>query len=321
MKNKFVVAARLAAVLVAVVSMWSSPSRAELVRAAYPSGNVQYLPAFVGLDRGFYKEEGLEVELISTRGATVAVQALMGGQIQFIMTIGPQMPAVWEGADIVVLAQQVGRPTFSLIVTPEIQKLADLKGKKIGVSFGGSTYSGIKALLELDKITDKDVEYVNIPGSSPKVAAMKQGIIVASLLAPPADYQAVKAGFKRLVNLADVFKDTAFTGLAATRKMTRENPQLVKRMVRAIVKSVHYTRTYPDDAIRAMVKHLKMDRDSSTDAYRMIRDALTPVPTEQGVELMAQWQAIALSTKPKKKPAEYMDLRFVNEAVVELGLK
>lgn len=294
---------------------------AEVVRAAYPSANVQFLPAFVALEKGLYKSEGLDAELISVRSAPIAVQALLGGQIQYILTIGPQMPAIWEGMDIVLLAQQVGRPTFSLIVTPDIQKISDLRGKKIGVSFGGSTYSGIKALLEVNKIAEKEVEYVNIPGSSPKVAAMKQGIIKAALLAPPADYIAIKSGFKRLVNLADVFKDTAFTGLAATGKLIRENPQQVKRMVRAIVKGVIHTRDYPEDAIHAMVKHLRMERDAATDAYDLIRAALNPVPTVQGVELMAQWQAIAMGTKPKKKAVEYMDLRFVNEVMAELGQK
>lgn len=305
------------------ISIFSSATQvwAEVVRAAYPSANVQFLPAFVALEKGIYKNEGLDAELISVRSATVAVQALLGGQIQYILTIGPQMPAIWEGMDIVLLAQQVGRPTFSLIVTPDIQKISDLKGKKIGVSFGGSTYSGIKALLDVNKISEKEVDYVNIPGSSPKVAAMKQGIIKAALLAPPADYVAMKSGFKRLVNLADVFKDTAFTGLAATGKLIRENPQQAKRMVRAIVRGVIHTRDYPEDAIQAMVKHLRMERDAAMDAYDLIRAALNPVPTVQGVELMAQWQSIAMGVKPKKKPAEYMDLRFVNEVMAELGQK
>lgn len=305
------------------ISIFSSGTQvwAEVVRAAYPSANVQFLPAFVALEKGIYKNEGLDAELISVRSATVAVQALLGGQIQYILTIGPQMPAIWEGMDIVLLAQQVGRPTFSLIVTPDIQKISDLKGKKIGVSFGGSTYSGIKALLDVNKISEKEVDYVNIPGSSPKVAAMKQGIIKAALLAPPADYVAMKSGFKRLVNLADVFKDTAFTGLAATGKLIRENPQQAKRMVRAIVRGVIHTRDYPEDAIQAMVKHLRMERDAAMDAYDLIRPALNPVPTVQGVELMAQWQSIAMGVKPKKKPAEYMDLRFVNEVMAELGQK
>jgi NitT/TauT family transport system substrate-binding protein len=295
---------------------------AQPVRGAFPSPSVQILPMMVAQERGFYKREGLDLELIFVRGAATAVQALIANQIQFIFSIGPQMPAVWEGNDIMLLAQQVGRPTFSMVVTPDIQKISDLKGKKIGVTFGGSTAAGTKALLELNKINpDKDVEYIGLPGNEPKIAAMKQGIISAALLAPPADYLAMKAGLKRLVSLADIFKDTAFTGLAANRKTISENPQLVKRMVRAIVRSVLHTRDNPEDAMQVLTKRLGLDREAALDAYQMIKDALVPVPTEKGVELMAQWQAIALNIKPKRKPAEYMDLRFVNEVMAELGQK
>jgi len=295
---------------------------AEPVRAAYPSANVQFLPAFVSLDKGFYKREGLDAELISVQAAVTAVQALIGNQIHFIFSVGPQMPAIWGGADIILLAQQVGRPTFSLVVRPEIQSVSDLRGKRLGVSFGGSTSAGMKALLELNKINpDKDVDYVNIPGNTAKIAAMKQGIVVAGLLAPPSDYLAVQSGLKRLLNLADVFKDTSFTGLAATGKTIRENPQFVKRMVRAIVRGVYYTRDVPEDAIQIAMKRLRMERDAAADAYQLIRESLNPVPTEKGVELMAQWQAIALNVKPKRPAREYMDLRFVNEVVAELGPK
>ena len=302
--------------------IWPIQAMAEPARAGYPSANVQFLPAFVSLEKGFYKREGLDAELISVRNAVTAVQALIGNQIHFIFSVGPQMPSIWEGSDIVLLAQQVGRPTFSMVVTPDIQKIADLKGKKIGVSFGGSTFAGTKALLELNKMNpEKDVQYVSIPGSTPKIAAMQQGIISAALLAPPADYVAVKAGFKRLLNLADVFKDTAFTGLAATGKTLKENPQFVKRMVRAIVRGVYHTRDNPEDAVQVMAKHLRMEREAAIDAYQLIRESLNPIPTEKGVELMAQWQAIALNVKPKRQAREYMDLKFVNEVVAELGQK
>ena len=295
---------------------------AQPVRGAFPSPSVQILPMMVGQERGFYKREGLDLELIFVRGAATAVQALIANQIQFIFSIGPQMPAVWEGNDIMLLAQQVGRPTFSLVVTPDIQKISDLKGKKIGVTFGGSTAAGTKALLELNKINpDKDVEYIGLPGNEPKIAAMKQGIISAALLAPPADYLAMKTGLKRLVSLADIFKDTAFTGLAANRTTISDNPQMVKRMVRAIVRSVLHTRDNPEDAMQVLTKRLGLDRDAAQDAYQMIKDALVPVPTEKGVDLMAQWQAIALNIKPKRRPAEYMDLRFVNEVMAEVGQK
>ena len=312
--------------LIGLIAAWlasgSASVRAEVVRAAYPSANVQFLPAFVAMEKGFYKREGLDAELISVRSAVTAVQALLGNQIHFIFSVGPQMPSIWEGSDIVLLAQQIGRPTFSMMATQDIKTVADLKGKKIGVSFGGSTFSGTKALLELYKMNpDKDVQYISIPGSQPKIAAMQQGIIQAALLAPPSDYVALKAGFKRLANLADIFKDTSFTGLAATGKTIKENPQFVKRMVRAIVRGVIHTRDYPEDAIHTMMKHWRMERDVSVDAYNLIKEALQPVPTEKGVEMMAQWQAVALNTKPKRPVRDYMDLRFVNEVVAELTQK
>ena len=92
-------------------------------------------------------------------------------------------------------------------------------------------------------------------------------------------------------------------------------------MVRAMVRSVIHTRDNPEDALQVSMKRLGLERDAAQDAYQMIRQALVPVPTENGVELMAQWQAIALNTKPKRKPSEYMDLRFVNEVMAELGHK
>ena len=314
---------RTVAVTIAIACVFGAAAvHAEPVRGAYPSANVQFLPAFVALEKGFYKREGLDPELISVRSAVTAVQALLGNQIHFIFSVGPQMPSVWEGADIILLAQMIGRPTFSLIVTPEIQKVTDLKGKKIGVSFGGSTFAGTKAVLELNKMNpDRDVQYVSIPGSQPKIAALQQGIIQAALLAPPSDYVAVKAGFKRLVNLADLFKDTSFSGLAATGKTIRENPQFVKRMVRAVVRGVIHSRDYPEDAIQTMMKHWHMDRDVSVDAYKLVREALNPVPTEKGVELMAHWQSIALNVPPKRPARDYMDLRFVKEVMAELEKK
>lgn len=313
---------RTAFILIILFIFGATGAQAEPVRGAYPSANVQFLPAFVALEKGFYKREGLDAELISVRSAVTAVQALLGNQIHFIFSVGPQMPSIWEGSDIVLLAQMIGRPTFSMVTTQDIQKVTDLKGKKIGVSFGGSTFAGTKALLEVYKMNpEKDVQYVSIPGSQPKIAAMQQGIIQAALLAPPSDYVALKAGFKRLVNLADVFKDTSFSGLAATGKTIRENPQFVKRMVRAVVRGVIHSRDNPEDAIQTMMKHWRMERDVSVDAYNLVKEALIPVPTEKGVELMAHWQSVALNVQPKRPVREYMDLRFVKEVMAELGQK
>jgi ABC-type nitrate/sulfonate/bicarbonate transport system substrate-binding protein len=165
-------------ILIAVIGVFALVEQAasQSVRGAFPSPSIQILPMMVGVEKGFYKRERLDMELVFVRGASTAVQALLANQIHFIFSVGPQMPAVWEGNDIMLLAQQVGRPTFSLVVTPDIQKIADLRGKKIGVTFGGSTAAGTKALLDLNKINpDKDVEYISLPGNEPKSCGVETG--------------------------------------------------------------------------------------------------------------------------------------------------
>ena len=94
-------------------------------------------------------------------------------------------------------------------------------------------------------------------------------------------------------------------------------PPIIPGLHRVSTSSSTYN---PEDAIQVTMKHLRME-EAAVDAYQLIRESLNPVPTEKGVELMAQWQAIALNIKPKRLAREYMDLRFVNEIVVELGQK
>ena len=137
------------AFLIASLVLPVTGARGEPARGAYASANVQFLPAFVALENSFYRCAGLDVELVSVRNGVTAVQALIGNQIHFILSVGPEMPSIWEGSDIVLLAQMIGRPPFSMVVTPDIRKVTDLKGKNIGVSFGGSTFAGTKAPLEL----------------------------------------------------------------------------------------------------------------------------------------------------------------------------
>ena len=84
----------------------SDRAAAQPVRGAFPSPSIQILPLMVAAERGFFKREGLELELVFVRGASTAVQALLANQIHFIFSIGPQMPAVWEGNDIMLLARR-----------------------------------------------------------------------------------------------------------------------------------------------------------------------------------------------------------------------
>ena len=110
--------------LITWIILAATTAQAEPVRGAYPSANVQFLPAFVALEKGFYKREGLDAELISVRNAVTAVQALLGNQIHFIFSVGPQMPSIWEGAEIILLAQMCARTASRNRKTSKVKRSA-----------------------------------------------------------------------------------------------------------------------------------------------------------------------------------------------------
>ena len=286
------------------------------VRAVYPAVDVQYLPASLAQARGFFREEGLDVELIVMRGGTLGVQAAVGGNVDFVMQFGSVFPAIWGGADLKILAQMTNALFFSLIVRPEIQKIADLKGKKIGVTIGAATFAAVRELLKLNGIDpDKGVEYVNIPGSGAKVAALEKGLIAATLIAPPGELKSIQAGYRRLVFFGNVLPEMSFTGLVATNRYIRENPKTVERMIRAIVRGTYLARDDSVAAIGAMQSHMKMTPDEARETYRLIQKSFNPNLTEAGVRTTAELVASSLGAKPMVEPKDYMDLSFLKRVL------
>lgn len=289
------------------------------VRAVYPAVDVQYLPASLAQRRGFFREEGLDVELIVMRGGPSGVQAVVGGNVEFVMQFGSVFPAIWSGADLKILAQMTNALFFSLIVRPEIQKLEDLKGKKIGVTIGAVTFAAVRELLRRNRIDpDKGVEYVNIPGSGAKLAALEKGLIAATPIAPPGELKSIQTGYKRLVFFGDVLPEMSFTGLAATTRYIKENPDTVQRAVRAIVRGTYLARNDSVAALEAMRASMKMPLNEASETYRLVQRSFNPNLTETSVRTTADLVAGSLGAKPIKEPIDYIDLSFLNRALSDL---
>jgi ABC-type nitrate/sulfonate/bicarbonate transport system substrate-binding protein len=280
-----------------------------------------YLPAFLAQTRGIFKEEGLEVELILMLGARSGIQALVSGDVHFVMQLGAALSAIWSGADLRLLAQMTNMLPYSLIVRPEIQRLEDLRGKRIGVSVGSTTHALVHELFKLNSIDDKGIEYVNIPGAAPKIAALEKGLIAATPLAPPTELKALRGGFKRLVVFGDVLPEMSFTGIVATGRYIKENPKTVERMVRAIVRGTYSARDDSAAAIGAMQSYMKITPDEARESYQLVRRSLTPILTESGVKRMAGMVSGTIGVAQTREPKEYMDLSFLNRVLLELGRK
>src|SRR5262249_29669930 len=161
---------------------------------------------------------------------------------------------IWNGADFKIVAQMLNMLPFSLIVRPDIQRLEDLRGKRIGLSIGTTTQALFHELLKVRGFggDDKAFEYVNIPGPAARIAALEKGLIAAAPISAPGDLKAIRAGFKRLVFFGEVLPEIAATGLIVSATYIRENPRTVEKMTRAVVRGTLAARDDPATALAVM---------------------------------------------------------------------
>lgn len=313
-------------IIVMTVFLWlaSAPARGQYTKPVYVSmpsaGNLQHLALAAAKFKGFYNEMAVHnAQIVFLRGNSVNVQALVSGSVPFASAFGPSMHAMFRGEQIRIVVQIFNQIPFSLVTRPDIKRLEDLKGSKIAVTFGGSTYSVLIALLAKYGISPNFAEYLNIPGDQAKTAALMQGRATAALMAPPADRHLLKEGYKRLIYVGDVFKGVPFSALLTTAKVIQEEPDLVERVVKAVVKALLFIRENRDGGIEMIMRHGQVDKEIATSLYDLMRDAYVPELTPEGVMQRAELEIATLKERPNFDPKAFMDERFLKSALRSLG--
>jgi ABC-type nitrate/sulfonate/bicarbonate transport system substrate-binding protein len=309
--------------VVVSLALWLSPALllAQITKPIYVSlpgpGNVQHLAYAVAKERKFYEEMGLSnVNIVVLRGNAMNVQALMSGSVHYSSAFGPSMQAMFKGEQIRVLLQIFNQIPFGLIVRPDIKRLEDLKGQKLAVTFGGSTYSVLQALLAKYGHNEKFAEYLNIPDNEGKAIALVQGRAAAALFAPPTDRPLLKAGFKRLLYMGDEFKNVPFSALQAMNKQVQDEPDMTQRMVNAVMKALYWIRANRDGAIDIIMKTGRLnERDIAASLYDLMRDAYIPALSPEGLYKRAELEFAVLKDKPNFKPEQFIDERFYKNAM------
>jgi len=305
--------------------LFSLPLHAQISKPVYVSlpgpGNVQHLAYVVAKEKKFYEEMGLaNVNIVVLRGNAMNVQALMSGSVHYSSAFGPSMQAMFRGEPVRVLLQIFNQIPFGLIVRPEIHRLDDLKGMKVAVTFGGSTYSVLQALFAKYGFSDKFAEYLNIPDNEGKAIALMQGRASAALMAPPTDRPLLKAGMKRLVYLGDEFKNVPFSALQAMAKHIQSEPEMTERMVKAVMKALYWIRANREGSIDIIMKNGRLnERDVAASLYDLMRDAYIPALTPEGLYKRAELEFVLLKEKPNFKPEQFIDDRFFKAALKALA--
>ena len=218
-------------ILFVVLLVWASISAAEKIRVSVTNYNMSYLAAGVAAKRGFFKEEGLDVEIVRMN-ANVAMSSLISGDVDYTMIFASVIRAAMRGIPLKVIAVLIDSPPYAFIARPEISAMKTLKGKTVGIGVYGSSNDIIaRMMLERSGIDpDKETKLVAFGSDGARFAALKEGLVEAAIIAPPADAQARKFGLNVLARANDLFK-FPHIGLGTTNKKLQERNEEVVRVI------------------------------------------------------------------------------------------
>ena len=216
-------------------SLCQPADAADKVRVSVTNYNMSYLAAGVAAKKGFFKEEGLDVEIIRMN-ANVAMSALIAGECDYTMIFASVIRAAMRGIPLKVIAVLIDSPPYAFIAKPELTNLKALKGKTIGIGvFGSSNDVVARMMLERSGIDpDKETKLIAFGSDGARFAAVKEGLVDAAIIAPPADSQARKIGLNVLARANDFFK-FPHIGLGTSSKKIKERPQEVTQVIKAFI--------------------------------------------------------------------------------------
>jgi len=316
------------AVLLMVLSFAIAPSdlaaqsTAKKVRLGIQSNNIGFLPFHLAYHKGFFREQGIELETIFM--ATQAVNAaFVRGDIDYSAAINGVIQGILRGNPAKILACAVDRPLISLIARKEIRTAQELKGKKIGGSTPGGTASLMAdtAMKHFGFQAGRDVTIVALRDN--RLAALESGVVDAALLGVPDNIIAVDRGHNELLFVGDIvnFPQNA---IGASAKKIQENPDEVYGMTRAALRALYFALEprNRDEVINIVMKQWKLaDRRIATEMLRqftrgMARDLMAK---PEGMQLMIDLvREDSKVTQPFTIP-QVVDYSFIEKARRELS--
>ena len=252
---------RIAASFVCAALFFEAQAFAQLTKlnVGYVGITSDNAAAFIARDTGIYARNGLDVQLIYFNSGTTAVTALITGETPISQTAGPGViNATMNGSDTVMIAGGNVTLDYWMLSRPEIKTPEQLKGGAVAISRFGSASDFIVryALQRLGLTPVKDVAILQVGSLTERLAAMETKRVQATVLAPPAMYQAQMRGFNMLVDIAALGLPYQATGVATTRKFIRERTDTVRRYIKAHIEAVHRFKTDRETSMRVLAKSL-----------------------------------------------------------------
>jgi ABC-type nitrate/sulfonate/bicarbonate transport system substrate-binding protein len=236
------------------------------------SASANLWPVYIGINKGFFSAENLNIDLFFVQSSANLVQQLTAGSLNITMSTGLVDPirAIDQGAPIAIVRFEVQAPPYALLAKSSIRRLADLKGKTI--SLGGPkdiTRIYVERMLAPHGVKPGEFDMVFAGATAARASALQSGAVDAAILLPPFNFHATAAGFNELGLTIDYAKDLPFSGTVVNRNWAAANPAVLARLLTAHNRSVEwfYDARNRDEAVKMMVAVSRLKAEDVQKAY------------------------------------------------------
>jgi NitT/TauT family transport system substrate-binding protein len=277
-------------------------------------------PIWAAKDLGLFDKYGLNAALVLIPGSARAMAALLSDSTQFAQgSASAPVPVRMRGGDVVMVAAALNKFAVSFVAQKEIQKPADLIGKKVGIlNFGGSNDLAVTLAFREWNIPRSAVTILATGGAAERLAALSAKVIDATVLAPPETVAATRMGMSFLGSLSDLRAFFPNTVITVRRPFLDKNRDTVKRFVRAYSDAIYRFKTDKEKSMAVYAKRLKQqDPKIIEDTYQYYAPKFSYPPR---IERTGLRNVLELSQRGSESRGEVNVEQFIDESVIdELG--
>ena len=280
-----------------------------------PSGSSIF---WMAKEAGIYKKHGLDLEMIYINGSVRGIQSMIAGDLAYSGAVGTAViNARLAGGDIAIIQSQMNTLPYFVIGKPDIKSPEGLRGRSAAVHIPGTSADfALRLALMKVGVPYKDIKAVTVGGGPARFAAVTTGQLDFTVVTDAERIQGEKQGLRVIIDMAKLKVPFQFNCSVTTRKRIREHPDEVRRMVAAMVESIHFFKTRKEEAIKIMAKYTRgLARVILEGAYAANSELLVDdgYPTLEGLKQTLELQALTDSKAAKARVEDFVELRFVDE--------
>jgi len=310
----------LIAVLVSVIGFASALVAADKLNTSYISttpGSSSVL--WIAKDAKIFDKHGIDATVIFISGSVRGIQSILAGEIAIGEGGGPGLASArLAGGDVVAIAGNVNVLPYYLVSQPTIKKPEDLRGKIGGTHIAGTTAEfalkvGLKR-IGIDPL--KDVNLRVIGGAIERMVALQKGIVNFTVVTEAGKAMAERLGYPTVVDMVALQIPFPQNGIYTSTKLIRENPDFVRRYLRAYVEAIYYFKTHKEETLRIMRKYSRLeDRKILEEAWDWHTKFMPEAPyaPAEGYQLVLQDMAEKNPKAAQANVKDYIDTRFIKE--------